>query len=487
MDSALRAVVRISGIMLIVLGLAMILTFLVSCLSRELQEGLCFLWLGGAVFLAGIISRTLFKHRSDRLHLGDGFLIVTVLWILMSVVGALPYLFTGTIHGFSSALFESASGFTTTGATVLHGIQKLPHGILFWRSMTNWLGGVGILLIAITLMPALGLNGQRLNTPDNYGPVLEKASPRMIDSIRTIILIYTGLTLAETILLTVSGMSLFNGLLHSMSTVSTGGFSRYDDGIAHFEGSAIPLIISAFMIVSGLNYHLFLHRPRNGIRTFLQNSEIRLYGFLLGSSFLVIGVAIYLKGFNSHLPGIARDALFQTASFLSTTGFANTNYIRWPQIAQTILLLLMFCGACTGSAGGGIKVARFSILLKLVRHGISTRLHANFFETVKMNGQGMGSDPVSGVATMPFLYLTALFAGTFLLTFGDVSLSTAFNASIACLCNTGHAFGSLGPGSTFASFDMLSKYLLSLLMIGGRLELYAILILLSPKYWLQDH
>ena len=487
MNPVLRSVIRISGIMLLVLGLAMILTCIVSAISGEWRQGLPFLWIGLLVFLTGFLSRTLCKGWHQKLHIGDGFLIVTILWIFMSFVGALPYMITGVLPGFASAYFESCSGFTTTGATVLTQINHLPHGILFWRSMTCWLGGVGILLIAITLMPALGLNGQRLNTPDNYGPVLEEMSPRMIDSIRTIILIYTGMTLLETVLLRVCGLTLFNSLIHSMSTVSTGGFCRYDDSIAHFDGIGVPLIISVFMIFSGLNYHLMLHRPKNGLRTFLASSEIHLYGILLGSSFLLISAAL-LKHSHGANPGRAMtDALFQSASFLSTTGFASDDYCHWTQFPQMILLFLMFCGACTASPSGGIKVARVSILLKLVRHGISTRLHTNFIETVRMNGQGMGADAVSGVATMPFLYLMALFAGTFALTFSGVTLSAAFNASIACLCNTGHAFGTLGLGGTFASFGGIFKCILSLLMIGGRLELYAIVILLTPRYWTRDH
>lgn len=487
MNHVVNSVIRICGIMFIVLGLAMVLTFLVSWISGQWREGLCFLCLGFALVLIGYISRKVWKHRADKLHLGDGFLMVAILWVVMSIAGAAPYVVTGIIPDISSALFESASGFTTTGATVLEDIPHLPYCILFWRCMTCWLGGIGILLLAITLMPALGLNGQRLNTPDNYGPVIEKISPRMIDSIRTIILIYTGLTLLETALLRFSGMTLFNALIHSMSTISTGGFSRYDFGISHFDGVAIPLIMSGFMIASGVNYHLLLHRPRNGFLNFLTHSEIRLYGVLLAGSFVVVSAALLVQD-NGMSAGVCLvQAAFQTTSFLSTTGFYSSDYILWPQIAQMILLLLMLCGPCTASCGGGIKVARLSILLKLVRHGISTRLHANFFETVKMNGKGIGTDNVSGTATMPFLYVTALFAGTLFLSLADVPLARAFNASIACLFNTGHAFGTLGPGSTFASFGAFSKLLLSLMMIGGRLELYAIVILMTPRYWKQGH
>lgn len=485
MGHLIRSIIRICGIALYVLGLAMILTCIVSMISGEFREGLPFLWIGLIVFFAGGLFRHFCKSRPGRLHIGDGFLIVIILWILLSAVGMLPYLVTNAIPSPASAFFESCSGFTTTGATILHGINHLPHGILFWRAMTGWLGGICILLIAIIFMPALGLNGQRLNTPDNYGPVIEQVSPRMIDGIRTIIAFYTGMTLVETILLTASGMTLFNGLIHSMSTVSTCGFSRYDDGIAHFDGSAIPLIISFFMIASGINYHLILHRPKNSLRTFLHSSEIRLYGILLVTSFILVSASLLVWHHGREAAEALIDGLFQSASFATTTGFYSADYCHWPVFPQTILLLLMFSGACTASPSGGIKVARISILLKLVRHGISTRLHANFFETVKMNGQAMGTDTVSGVATMPFLFLTALFGGTFLLTFGDVSLSAAFNATMACLFNTGHAFGTLGLEGTFTEFGGLSKALLSLLMIGGRLELYAILILLDPKYWTQ--
>lgn len=486
MDHVFRSVIRICGLMLIIVGAALILTFIVSVLSGQWRSGLCFLILGGCIGLVGILSRTFCKSRKSKLQLGDGFLIVLILWILMSAAGAVPYIATGTISDPASAFFESCSGFTTTGATVLDHIHSLPHGILFWRAMTSWLGGVGILLLATTLMPTLSLNGQRLNTPDHYGPVLETVSPRMVDGLRTIIFVYTGMTFAETILLTVSGMSLFNALIHSMSTISTGGFSRYDEGIAHFDGYAIPLIITVFMLFSGLNYHLFLRRQSTSFRTLLRNSELRLYLVLFAASFVMISIALLVSDLTDPGRKIC-DALFESASFLTTTGFVSTDYGSWPQIAQGILLFLIFCGACTASPGGGIKVARVSILLKLIRHGISTRLHANFLETIKMNGAGLASETVSGVATMPFLYLTALFGGVFLLTFGDVTLAQAFNASISCLCNTGHALGDLTQGGTFAHFGAPSKCLLSLLMIGGRLELYAIVIVFSPKYWTQSH
>ena len=486
MDHVFRAVVRMCGLMLIILGAALMLTFIVSLLSGQWRGGLCFLALGAGACLIGILSRIFCKSKRSKLQLGDGFLIVLVLWILMSLFGAIPYMATGTVSDPASAFFESCSGFTTTGATVLDHIHSLPHGILFWRAMTSWLGGVGILLIATTLMPAQSLNGQRLNTPEYYGPVLERVSPRMMDGIRTIIFVYTGLTFIETILLTASGMSLFNALIHSMSTVSTGGFSRYDEGIAHFDGVGIPLIITVFMLLSGLNYHIFLRRQSTSFRTLLRNSELRLYLTLFAVSFVVISITLAVSGSFGHGRG-ACDALFQAASFLTTTGFVSADYGSWPQIAQAILLFLMFCGACTASPGGGIKVARVSILMKLIRHGVSTRLHTNFMETIKMNGMGMASETVSGVATMPFLYLTALFSCVFLLTFGDVSLARAFNASVSCLCNTGHALGDLSQGGTYAGFGSLSKYLLSILMIGGRLELYAIIIVLNPKYWTHDH
>ena len=489
MRPAVRSFIRIAGIALLILGPAMALTFLVAVICGERRDSFSFLWLGFLIFAAGVGCRSLHRSNQKKVTLGDGFFIVTILWLLICAIGALPYLTCGILNPVD-AFFESCSGFTTTGATILRDPHELPHGILFWRAMTGWLGGIGILLIAITLMPALGLNGQRLNTPDNYGPVLEQFTLKMAGSIRRIGLVYIGLTLLETILLTISGMSLFNGVIHSMSTISTCGFSRYGDGIAHFQGPAIPLIISLFMICSGLNYFQFLQRPRNGVRAFFRSSEIRLYGIFLGAALVLITADLLLQ--NSAVMGVNEmttadavlGALFHSASFLSTTGFASTYYGVWPAFAQTIMLVLMFCGACTASPGGGLKIARVSILLKLIRHGISTRLHANYFETVQMSGHGMASDTVSGVATMPFLFFTALFAGTFLLTFGNVTLSAAFNAAAACLCNTGHAFGVLANG-VFAEFGSVSKCVLSLLMLGGRLELYAIVILLTPSYWTQ--
>ncbi len=490
MKFSLRPIFRIVGMTTTAVGITMIPAFVVSLICREFREGIMFLLLGIATIAVGTLTvRLCSLHRREKkdLGIGDGLLTLTLCWVVLALIGSIPYLLTGVIDRPASAFFESCSGFTTTGATVLDEINHLPRGIIFWRSMTCWAGGIGILLFAIALMPALGINAQRLNAVDIHGPTLDEVTPKMITTVRGITLFYLGMTLAETILLTLSGMTVFNGLIHSMSTVSTGGFSRYDNNLEHFGGIAVPVIVMIFMILSAVNFNLYISAFRNGLRAFARDTELKAYGAIIVGSGLILTAILFFTHSSRDLVGSAVNGFFQAISLLTTTGFTTTDYRIWPQIAQMILLTLMFIGACSSSPGGGLKIARAMVTLKLIRHGISMRLHPNFFETVKMNGQGMPSDKVSGAVTVPFLYLTALFAGVFLLTFTGVAMPDAFSSGIACLCNTGTAFASGGLHSACADYPEAAKLILSIMMIGGRLELYALFVLISPKYWTRSY
>ncbi len=490
MTSSWRPTFRILGMALMAVGITMVPAFVVSMISSEYSVALTFIVLAAAVFFLGLgLFRCFHPLRGvvERVHIADGLLIVTLCWLAASIVGALPYLLVHVTDDPVSAFFESCSGFTTTGATALLAINHLPKGILFWRSMTCWMGGIGILVFGIALMPALGLNGQRLTAAESHGPILDKITPNMISTFRVIALVYLGMTLIETILLTLGGMTLFNGLLHSMSTVSTGGFSRYDNSIGHFDSTYIRIVILSFMILSGMNFTLYINLVRHGIRALTLNTELKLYGLLLVGGSLVITIVLGWSGTYDATPQTVSCSVFQTVSVLTTTGFTTTDYHLWPTFCYMILLLLMFTGACSSSPGGGIKVVRLAIVLKLIRHGLSKRLHSSFFEDIKLNHQGMPGDKVSGAVTVPFLYLTALFSGALLLTLMGNDLPSAFSAGLSCLCNTGAGFGGIGPSSLYTSFNGLSKLVLSALMIGGRLELYALIVLVIPKYWTKDY
>ena len=475
---------------LMAVSITMVPAFVVSLICREWRIGFIFLGIAASVFLVGLSicgackRNTLYK---EPIRIADGLLIVILCWIVASIVGSLPYLITGAYSSPIDAFFESCSGFTTTGATSFTDVNQLPRGLLFWRSMTCWAGGLGILIFGIALMPALGLNGQCVTLMDSRGPTLDRITPKMVGAMRTIILIYLSVTLLETILLTLGGMTIFNGLLHSMSTVSTGGFSRYDDSIGHFNSNYIRTVILCFMILSGASFDLYARSVREGFRAFANNSELKLYGLLIITGSLVITFFLLQGDAYDSAAETVSISVFQTVSVLTTTGFTTTDYRLWPVVCQFILLILMFTGACSSSPGGGLKIVRVAVVLKLISHGIKARLHPNFIESVKLNKQRLPGDKVSTTVTMPFLYFTALFIGVVLMTMVGNPMPESFSASLSCLCNTGAGFGGMGADSIYTQFSGASKVILSALMITGRMEIYAIMVLIMPKYWTKDY
>lgn len=490
MKSPFRATFRIVGTTLMAISITMVPAFVVSMICREWDTALMFITLALAVFLFGALLCRICRCPSgltESIRIADGLQIVILCWICASLIGGLPYLLSGVTSSPVDAFFESCSGFTTTGATTLTDVNHLPRGVLFWRSMSCWTGGVGILIFGIALMPALGLNGQRIISLESRGPTLEKVSQKMRSTLRTIMLIYLSMTLAETILLAFGGMTIFNGLLHSMSTVSTGGFSRYDSSIGYFDSNYIRNVILCFMILSGISYDLYARSVREGFAAFVKNSELKLYGLLIVVGSLVIVAFLLKAGTYDSVSDTFSIAIFQTVSVLTTTGFTTADYNLWPLVCQMILLILMFTGACSSSPGGGLKILRVTIILKLIRHGISMRLHPKFMESISINRQELPGDKVSGSATMPFLFFTAMFIGVLLMTFIGNPMSESFSACLSCVSNTGAGFGGQGSGSLYDHFNDPSKLVLSGLMIGGRLELYAVMVLILPKYWTKDY
>ena len=490
MKPSLLPTLRIIGITLMAVSITMVPAFVVSLICREWDIALVFISLAGVFFLIGFSLNSACRRNNTYnkpFRIADGLLIVILCWISASIVGATPYLLSGSHISFIDAFFESCSGYTTTGATLFTEVNHLPRGLLFWRSMTCWAGGLGIMIIGIALMPALGLNGQRITLIDNHGPTLERITSKMIGTMRTILFIYLSITLIETVLLTLGGMTIFNGLLHSMSTVSTGGFSRYDDSIGHFDSNYIRTVILIFMILSGISFDLYVRSVREGLRAFANNTELKVYGVIILFSCFVITTFLLINDTYESSAETVSISLFQTVSILTTTGFTTTDYRFWPVVCQLILIVLMFTGACSSSPGGGVKVVRVAVALKLIRHGITMRLHPNFIESVKLNKQVLPGDKVSGAVTLPFLFMTALFLGALLMTLAGNPMPESFSAGLSCLCNTGNGFGGLGADSIYTQFNSFSKLTLTALMIGGRLELYAIMVMVIPKYWTKDY
>lgn len=487
MNLSLTSIFNIIGIVLMVISVCMLPSILVSVIYDTSVVFMPFIYTMLVSFGIGLLLYKICEHNTLRLKVRDGFLIVSLCWIVSCLIGAIPFVATGSIPSFTNAFFESCSGFSTTGASILNDIESLPRGILFWRSFTHWIGGMGILIFAIALMPSLGISGQNIAVSEAPGPILDKVTPKMSDTAKTLYTIYILFTLIETILLMFGGMSLYDALIHSFGTVGTGGFSSYNSSIGYFDSTYIRIVIIVFMMLCGSNFNLFYYAFKRGPKVFIDDSEFKLYITIFTGTGAFIAIMLLLNNTYSSAKDAIVDSAFHTASILTTTGYATTDFETWPMICQMSLLLLMFMGGCSSSTGGGIKIVRILVLLRLINRGISTRLHPNVVENIKLNGYNMPSDAVSAIAYHLFLYIGMVFIGAFIVSFENVDLITAFTSVITCIGNIGPGFGSVGPAENFSHLSGLTKYLLSFYMIAGRLELYTLFILLTPKFWNPNH
>lgn len=487
MNLSLSSTLRITGLVLMVISTSMIPSILVCFIYDGSEVYMPFIYTMILSFAAGFILSKLFKRNNMQLRIRDGFLIVTICWFVSCIVGAVPFVVTDSIPRFVDAFFESCSGFSTTGSSILEDIESLPKGILFWRSFTHWLGGMGILIITIALMPSLGIGGQNIAVSEAPGPTLDKITPKMSDTAKTLYTIYLLFTVLETILLMLGGMNLYDALIHTFGTVGTGGFSNYNASIGYFDSTYIKVVITAFMVMCGVNFNLFYFTVKRGPKVFLEDSEFKLYIFFFVGTALFLFFTLLTSGTYTSFGDSLTDSAFQTAAILTTTGFVSPDYETWPTVCQIAILLMMFMGGCSSSTSGGIKIVRILVILQLLRRGVSTRLHPNVVENITLNGKSMPSDTVSAIANHMFLYICMIFAGAFIISFENADLITCFSSVITCLGNIGPGFGAVGPADNFAAMADFSKYLLSIYMIAGRLELYTLFILLTPKFWNPNH
>lgn len=487
MNLSLRAVCRIIGLALLVVGFCMIPSLLIAGIYEEAPAFLAFFATIGFAVLSGTFLLWFGQTSAAKLKVRDGFLIVTVCWVVSALLGAIPFMLSGSIPNFFDAFFESCSGFSTTGASILTDVESLPKSILFWRSFTHWIGGMGILIFAIALMPSLGISGQNIAVSEAPGPTLDKITPKMSDTAKALYATYILFTLAETGLLCLGGMNLYDALIHTFGSVGTGGFSNYNNSVAHFDSAYIDMVITFFMILSGANFNLYFISLRHGIRSIFQDAEFRFYILITAAVTVLIAANLFFSGVYHNGLQALRYSVFQTSSILTTTGFATDNYDLWPTFSKMLILLLMFVGGCSSSTGGGIKVVRILILLKLIRRGIATRLHPNAVVTVKMDNRTVPADTVTAIANHVFLYMLIVFLSTALLSLNNFDMVTGFSAVFTCIGNIGPGFELVGPAANFSVFAAPSKLLLSFLMLAGRLELFTLVIILTPRFWNPNH
>ena len=421
------------------------------------------------------------QHKDDKTSSRDGVYIVCISWLVLSLFGAMPYLLSKSVPNFTDGFFEALSGFTTTGATMMTRIEAVPKDILLWRSMTQWIGGLAIIVFTIAILPYLGMSGMQLFVAEINGLSYDKLHPRIMHTVRRIWLIYLFFTLLETLLLYWGDMDFYDALCHSMSTISSGGFSTRSDSIGGFSNYS-QVVITVFMVLSGCNFSLLLLSLTWKSFTILRNQEFRT--FLLYTVFVGIGVGIVLL-FACHksLGSAFRESFFSVISAFTTTGFFVGDYNAWPTFLCVILFILMFIGGCSGSTSGGIKIFRHLLFIKNSILELRRIIHPNAVLPVKVNGKAISAGGVYKHTTFVFVYFLVFIIGAIILLALGIDFETSIGASVATLSNVGTGIGLVGPGGSYYMFPLVAKWLLMLMMILGRVELFSLITLLSRSFW----
>jgi trk system potassium uptake protein TrkH len=442
--------------------------------------------------ITGVLGVVLFKITSvqDDITPREGFAIVTFAWAATAAFGALPYLLTGTLDSPVAAMFESMSGFTTTGATVFSEIESLPHGILFWRSLTHWLGGMGIIVLVIAVLPYLGVGGMQLFKAEVPGPTPERLQPRIAQTAKLLWLVYVGLTAAQVALYMLGGMSLFDAVNHSFATLATGGFSTKNASMAAFDSSYIHWVTILFMYLAGVNFSLHF-RAASGRWGYSRDQEWRFFTWVVVAAALAISaVNLFAGSYPPSVSGVGtalRDGTFQAVSITTTTGFVSADYELWVPGAQAVLLGLFFVGGMAGSTGGGIKAVRVLLLLKATANEIRKHLHPKAVLLTRVGSKPVSEDTLANIVGFVMLYLLLCLAGTTVLAFMGLDLLTSIGASLATVGNVGPGFGLVGATDNYGWMSSPQLGLLSFLMLVGRLEIYTVLVLFHRETWKRRH
>jgi len=478
-----RLIGKILSIVLLITAAAMVLPAVFGVLYRETRAAAAFLGTAAVAALLGLLGIGTMKPKTKIIRIREGLLIATLTWVLVSLAGAVPFALSGAIPNYSDAFFESMSGITTTGATILDDVENLPRAVLFWRSLLHWLGGMGILVFAIALLPSLGIGGTQLMAAESTGPTKDKLTAKQSETAKLLYTIYIGLTALECVLLLAGGMNLFDALNHALSTMGTGGFSTRNASIAAFGSAYIEWIVTLFMLLAGVRFPVYFYLIRRSFREIRQDAELRTYLAIWSIATFLIFAVLLLSGMYGDAGTAIRISAFQVASIMSTTGFGITDYELWPSAARMILFALFFVGGCAGSTAGGVKVIRVIAFFKIIRRGLTEKLHPNAVVPIKIGGKPVAASAVSSIATFLLMYILLCIAGGFVVSFTGVSIETALSASMSALGNVGPGFGAVGPVCTYAFFPAWTKIFLAILMLVGRLELFTVMTLFLPNFW----
>ena len=435
-----------------------------------------------ACLAGGSLLFFLCKSKKE-LSVREGFAVVTFGWTVFALFGALPYLLSGAIPSPLDAVFETMSGFTTTGSTILTDIEALPQSLLFWRALTHWMGGMGIIVLSLAILPMLGVGGMQLFKAEVPGPTADRLKPRIQDTAKLLWGVYVLLTAVETLLLMLGGMTFFDALCHAFATLATGGFSTKNTSIAAYDSSYIDAVITLFMLLAGVNFALHLQVLRGRAGDFFRSEELRVYFGTVMAATAVVMLFNWSGGIYAGVGDNLRFSLFQVSSIMTTTGFGTADFELWPVVAQYLLVLLMFVGGCAGSTGGGIKVARIMLLFKHAQVQVFRLIHPRAVRLVKLGNRPVDKEVLQAILGFFALFIGVFVVGSLLLAVSGMDLVSAGAAVIACLSNIGPGLGTVGPTDHFAAVPAFGKTVLIVCMLMGRLELYTVLVLFFPSFW----
>lgn len=479
-----KLIIKVLFAVMALIGTAMLIPGVVSLIYKESSSALCFFACAAPMIIIGGLGAYFIRIGQNKtLRMKDGFFIVGFIWILLSVLAALPFVFSGSIPSLADAFFETASGFSTTGSTILTDVEALPKGMLFWRSFTHFLGGMGVLVLTLAVLPMLGVGGAKIMRAETTGPTMDKITFTVADSAKKLYLIYTGFTALEVVLLCAGGMPVFDSLVHSFGTLGTGGLSIYNSSIGHYGSFYYEMVIAVFMLFAGINFSLYYYLFTGNPKQMFRDSELKTYLSIIGVSTAFLMLVLLVTKYYTSIVSAFRYSFFQVCSIITTTGYGTADFDLWPLPCKMIILFLMFIGGCAGSTGGGLKVIRFLMMFKLLKNKIRKRFHKNLVEPVRIGGKTVDNEVIYNVKMLLVAYaLIALFS-TVLVSLDGFNLTTSFSAVIACFSNIGPGFDLVGPSQNYALFSPAIKVLLSLLMIAGRLEIYTIAVFFVPKFW----
>ena len=480
-----RMVFRTMGALLLIESVFMALALGVSLWYGEADSGV-FLLSTIITLLAGVMGLLVGRRAESRMGEREGYVIVAMVWVVFSAFGLLPYYLSGQVPNLTDAWFESMSGFTTTGATIIPDLEVITHGLLFWRSLTQWIGGMGIIVLSIAILPIFGLNGMQLYAAEVSGLTYEKLSPRIADTAKMMWSIYVLLTATEVLALWLCGMGMFDAVCHSFSTIATGGFSTHNNSLEFYDSAAIHYTVAFYMFISGINFVMLIYLLRGKARTFFQDEEVRWYSVavVLFAVALTVGLYIARPGWSGlHMERAFRDSLFTVVSSMTSTGYTISDYMYWPVVAWVMIFFLMLTGACAGSTAGGIKWVRLAIIMKNGVAEFQRRIHPNAIIPVKLNEKAVPQQTINNIMAFLIFYVFIIVITVVIFCASGVNFDESIGAAVSAIGNVGISIGQFGPAGTYAEFPMVAKWVMSFVMLIGRLEIFTVLLLFTRALW----